>query len=255
MNKLWYLISPKFNPTVNDEDLVNFNSMSKKPLHKWDQNNLQVYTPDMVDRRIRSCTLHVKEMSEKEKLKYWREFLKDCEDWETQRKMQPWDYKSGCLTGDRVDVHIPGRIVAKCHMAHGQIAPSVWMYDEWHESHQNDPYNRPGDHYFEVDLFESGPTTLQSKECVFFSIHSGKGFDDRRLWNSRLNGNFSNKLNYYEVQWDGYGRFVWLLNGVRVFEKKVDLHPDVAPVLVVTLGVTQPTNSRSWSVDGLWYQF
>lgn len=255
--RLRYCLSKKYTPVISSSHLLSKKDFDIKPGSKWDQNNLQVYFKSQVyfDRNS-GIEIIAEKMNEYDKNGFWEEFLYDCQTWETQRRQEPWEYISGALTSkERVDIHSPGRIVVACQMVHGQIAPSVWLHDEWHESHGNDPLNRPGDYYFEADVFESGPTSIQNKKCVYFSLHNGESSSDRKIWNKRLNGDFSRKLNYYELQWNS-GNFLWLLNGVVMMKKSIPIHNLAAPKIKITLGVTQEMQEepRSWNIDEIYYQ-
>jgi len=224
---------------------------------RWDFNNLQVYDQEnVVFGSSSSILIKTKRLSQEEQDRYWDLYLDAKSRWNVPEVTNKWKYSSGALISkDIINVHRPGTIAFVSKIVHGEIVPAVWLYDEWHESHGNDKLKRKGDHYFEIDLMESGPSRDQRSKCVFFSSHVGADrascISDRKI----LKGDYGKKKNWFQLEWDGFGGFLWKVNGVNVFENHITLHEDVMPKLRITLGVTEPysCDEREWKVSGLYH--
>ena len=254
LSTLKYRLGTKYQPLMDECHEMNLSDFHARGPEKWDQNNLQVYQASQVKPYVNGfCKLKAEKGSHKRMDKLWREFEKDCLLWETRRIIEPWEYLSGALESKkRIDIHVPGRIVIECPMVQGAVGPSVWLFDEWHQDDMNDPLHRKGDHYFEIDIFESGPTLNKKQKCVYCSLHEGTGSDNRTHGGETIRGDFT-KTHYYELQWKD-GVFYWLINGVLVMRRYVDLNKDVSPKLLVTLGVTQGIpEDVVWKIQSIKY--
>lgn len=256
-NSLRYKIARKYDPILDPKQRLNMiEHFTQKPWNKWDHENMQVFIPSQVDVSLGNfCKITAREATRKEMSRLEDEFKEDCRVWETDHRKKFWKYLSGALTSRRrVNVHKPGRLSMFSEIVHKGINPSLWLFDEWHGSDGNDELGRAGNNYFEVDVVESGPCAIQNKQCVFFSAHWGKSSSSRKMKNDFVRGDYSNRPHYYEVQWDGEGNFVWLMDGVCVFEKKIVLHPDVAPKILVTLGVTEDIKNKVvWRIQEVYF--
>ncbi len=251
LKTLRYKLSKKYNPIISGQKLT-LSDFRMGANSKWDQRNLQVYQPSQIYSMNNGfCRIKAGRGPEKTMDRLWEEFQNDCLTWEHNRMSVPWEYISGALSSKkRIDIFTPGRIVVQCPMVHGIAAPSVWLFDEWHESHENDPLHRKGDCYFEIDMFESGPCPSRNYNHVYTSSHQGTTSSNRESNNAIIRGDFSDS-NFYELQWDN-GLFIWLINGVAVMEKFVKLNPQINPRILITLGVIKPmTKSVTWNINSI----
>lgn len=182
--------------------------------------------------------------------------------WDGKTYEKTW--RSGGVTGTSViDIYNPGVIACVSNIPQGGFVPSWWLYFEEHPHDKGATLGK--DVLFELDGFESGPSSDQSSRCVFFTIHHGNGYPHNSWtpgWqyhrkNLKIYGSFESRQHLTMAAWDGKGRFVWFLNGVEVFDHTIDLVPGMKPTLKLTQAVTRDgignRDRAIWTISKLCY--
>lgn len=210
---------------INGKDMIS----DSTPIHlnRWNRGNLDYIVKTMVstdrDYKMLSAMRATDPMFYCwENYKYSNEPFENCDD-QTQ-----YVFVSGRIESQTpIDIYKPGRIVSRIQIPerfNGAVR-ALWLYFEDHEGR---------DVYFEIDIFEFMPPGF------VFSVHVGEHAPPD-CWSSRSFLKIPNSGWYYpELIWNGFGRFIWKLDGVTMKAKTFELPPDVQPVLIHSIGVRSP---------------
>jgi hypothetical protein len=175
-------------------------------------------------------------LTEAEQLSLYEHYLVYCKNTGLNPRGYTWNYSSmACNSRSqfRFDIYKPGRAIVRCSVPVVGCA-SAWMYysenkgdfgKEW--ILDIDKPKAPREVYFEVDIFET------FRELVFrqylgtrmsFTGHWGTQKERPHTTTGILIGvDDPLELHWFEVEWDGTGKWTWYMDTVKVFSAIIPL--------------------------------
>jgi len=271
LNTLFYRLTPKERPAINPlavkwEINANLTDLPWRAniadYSEWDASNLQLHRKEAI--RTTGNTITIEAINLHRTVQYF-----DFNTWTSwgavtipmdlvgRPGVVGYNHQSGWIDTKAIktfDIYKPGRIVCECTLPQGKAVPAIWLF---FAERPGDPHKPKRSVYFEIDIFETGPSRHIDKNVVFFSAHQGTGAtrEEKTLFSStRVLGKFDDgAFHYPEVEWNGRGLWTWRLNGVTVKRLRFQQEPDLKPYLIMSLQVTRPIleGVATWQIKSI----
>jgi len=240
-------------------------SLSPLITSPYDERNRQHFISGPDEGRFVMDTLN-----EPEQLSLYENYLVYCTQCGLTPRKSTWNYSSMACNSQnqyRFDIYHPGRIVVRCSVPLVGCA-SAWLYYAENKGDFGKPFwpildrpKNPREVYFEIDIFET------FRELIF-RLYLGTRVSFTGHWGTQQNRPHATtgilisvddplELHWFEVEWDGLGKWTWYMDTVKVFSATIPL-PDcerIFPYLKLTYMAMEKIDRlllpSTWIVDFL----